>query len=313
MRIPKVLIQLMIGLAVLLWLLQLADSTKVLANMSTVDPFYLTAAAVAFITASTMIALALFVFLKKIGVKTRISDAILASFSGQLLSDITPARSGYFLTSFILNKMDGTPNKSGMASVVITGAMNFFVKAALSLIALAYFVRVLPLSPVIVNALLAGISLLAAGGIGLLTLLWGKRLPKIFEKLKKLPIFGKAVGWIVDALNNLQEEAGKTHGSLMLIALLILFSIVANSAALYFISEALGSGSPTFLDFILIVPLVSAFNFIPVTIAGLGIQETSYVILLVLLGTPLEKAVAFTLINRLLFTATRYHRAYPPI
>ncbi|HIE18260.1 TPA: hypothetical protein EYP75_00895, partial [Candidatus Bathyarchaeota archaeon] len=159
MRIPKVLIQLMIGLAVLLWLLQLADSTKVLANMSTVDPFYLTAAAVAFITASTMIALALFVFLKKIGVKTRISDAILASFSGQLLSDITPARSGYFLTSFILNKMDGTPNKSGMASVVITDAMNFFVKAALSLIALAYFVRVLPLSPVIVNALLAGISL----------------------------------------------------------------------------------------------------------------------------------------------------------
>jgi len=304
MRIPKVLIQLMIGLAVLLWLLQLADATKVLTSISTVDPLYLAAATVAFIAASTMIALALFVSLKRIGAKTRISDAILASFSGQLLSDVTPARSGYFLTSFILNRMDGTPNKSGMACVVTTGAMNFFVKAALSLIALAYFVRVLPLNPTIVNALLAGISLLAAGGIGLLMLLWGKRLPRIFDNLKKLPVFGKAVGRIVDALNNLQEEAEKVNGSLGLIAFLVLLSILANSTALYFISEALGSGSPILLDFMLIVPLVSAFNFVPVTIAGLGIQETSYVVLLVLLGTPLEKAVAFTLINRLLFTAT---------
>jgi len=304
MQKSRTFIQFAIGAAILLWLLQLADATKVLATISTVNPLYLAAAALGFITASTMIALALFVSLKRIGVKTRISDAILASFGGQLLSDITPARSGYFLTSFILNKMDGTPNTSGMAGVVTTGAMNFFVKAALSLIALTYFMRILPISPVIVNGLLAGILLLAAGGFGLLMLLWGRRLPRIFEKLKKLPLFGKAVDRIVEALNDLQEEARNIHGSLVLIALLVILSIVANSAALYFISEALGSGSPTFLDFLLIVPLVSASNFVPVTIAGLGIQETSYVILLALLGTPLEKAVAFTLINRLLFTAT---------
>jgi len=304
MRASRTFIQLAIGAAILLWLLQLADATKVLASISTANPFYLAAATLAFITASTMIAFALFVSLKKIGVKTRISNAVLASFSGQLLSDVTPARSGYFLTSFILNKMDGTPNKSGMASVVTTGAMNFFVKAVLSLIALTYFVRVLPLSPVTVNSLLGGISLLAAGGIGLFALLWGKRLPGIFEKLDKLPIVGKIIGRIVEALNNFQEEARKARGSLILIALLVLLSIMANSTALYFISESLGSGSPTLLDFILIVPLVSAFNFIPVTIAGLGIQETGYVILLALLGTPLEKAVAFTLINRFLFTST---------
>jgi len=129
MRIPIGFIQLVIGTAVLLWLLQLADATKVLTSISTANSLYIFAAAIAFVTASTMVALALFVSLKRIGVKTRMSDAILASFGGQLLSDITPARSGYFLTSFILNKMDGTPNKSGMACVVTAGAMNFFVKA----------------------------------------------------------------------------------------------------------------------------------------------------------------------------------------
>jgi len=67
-----------------------------------------------------------------------------------------------------------------MTCVVITGAMNFLVKATLSLIALAYFVRVLPLDPTIANGLLAGISLLVAGGIGLLILLWGETLTRDF-------------------------------------------------------------------------------------------------------------------------------------
>jgi len=304
MRIPRGFIQLVIGIAVLLWLLQLADATKVLTSISTANSICVFAAAISFITASTMVALALFVSLKRIGIKIQMSDAILASFGGQLLSDITPARSGYFLTSFILNKMDGIPNKSGMACVVTTGAMNFLVKSALSLISLAYFVRVLPISSIIVNSLMAGISILAAGGIGLLTLLWGKRLPRFFEKFEKIPVAGNLINRIVDSLNNLQEEAKKARGSLILVAFLILLSIISNSIALYFISESLELGSPTLLDFMLITPLVSAFNFVPITVAGLGIQETSYVILLGLLGVSTEKAVAFTLVNRLLFTAT---------
>ncbi|RLI10967.1 hypothetical protein DRO35_05795 [Candidatus Bathyarchaeota archaeon] len=49
MRIPKVLIQLMIGLAILLWLLQLADATNVLTSISMVDPLYLAVATIAFL------------------------------------------------------------------------------------------------------------------------------------------------------------------------------------------------------------------------------------------------------------------------
>jgi hypothetical protein len=228
----------------------------------------------------------------------------MASFGGQLLSDVTPARSGYFLTPFILNKMDNTPIKSGTAGVVATGAINFFVKAALSIIALAYFVRILPLKPVIVNTLLVGISLLIAGGLGLLMLILGKRIPRLVERLKKLPVLGKAVGRIVEALNHLQEEGKKVRGSLTQIALLILLSVVVNATALYLVSSALWRGSPSLLDFILIVPLASALMYVPITIAGLGVQEGGYVTLLTLLGAPFEEAIAFTLIVRLLFTGT---------
>ena len=107
MRKSRVLIQFTISIAILTWLLQLADATKVSASISALDSLYLAVAALIFITASTMIALTLFVPLKKIDVKTRTSNAIPASFPTQLLSDTTPARSECFFASFILNKMDG--------------------------------------------------------------------------------------------------------------------------------------------------------------------------------------------------------------
>jgi hypothetical protein len=53
----------------------------------------------------------------------------------------------------------------------------------------------------------------------------------------------------------------------------------------------------------------SALTYVPITIAGLGVQETGYVILLsLLLGLPISvvdpRLLAFALITRALFTGT---------
>jgi uncharacterized protein (TIRG00374 family) len=228
----------------------------------------------------------------------------MTSFAGQLLSDVTPARSGYFLTPFILNKMDGTPVESGMASVVATGVANFFVKAVLSLIALLYFISFLPLDPTILSALLVSISLVIAGGLGLSLLIWGRHLPKPVEKLARIPLLGGIVSKVVKVLNKLQEEGRKVRRSFMQITLLTLLSVVANAAALYTISISLWHTSPSFHNFILMVSLASVLIYIPITIAGLGVQEGCYVMFLTLLGMPLEEAIAFALIVRVLFTGT---------
>jgi len=300
----KSLIQLSIGIAILLWLIQLAEAAEILGDILTANSVYLTIASLAFITASTMIGLALYVFLKKMGINPSIKNTILASFSGQLLSDITPARSGYFLTGLILNRIDGTPVESAMAGVVATGAVNFLVKAGFSIMSLAYFVKILPLDSAVINALLFGIALLVAGGIGLLAVMWGNRLTSLLTKLRRVPFLKGVIRDIMDILNKLQEEARRSSRPLMLVALLVFLSIIANAAALLFIFKSIQQSPPTFLVFVLIVPLISAFNFIPITIAGLGIQEASYVFFWTLLGISLDKAVSFTLINRLLFTAT---------
>jgi uncharacterized membrane protein YbhN (UPF0104 family) len=88
------------------------------------------------------------------------------------------------------------------------------------------------------------------------------------------------------------------------VSLLILLSVVANAVALQFISDGLGFRSPSLIEFIFIATLVSFLMYTPFTIAGLGIQETGYVLLLTFLGMPLETAVAFALLTRALFTGT---------
>ena len=303
LKVLRPLAQVGVGVAIILWLLQLADASKVLATILSLNPVYVVLASIFFIIASIMVALALYVALKRSGLRPSLRNVVMASFGGQLLSDVTPARSGYFLTPFILNKLDDTPIKSGMAGVVVTGAANFFVKATLSLVALAYFTRLLPLDPMIVNALLVGISLLIAGGLGLSMLMWWRRLPRLVERLGKLPALGRAMSKIVEMLDRLQEER-EVGGSFAHVTLLMLLSVVANATALYFISTALWSGSPSLLDFVFMASLAGALMYVPITIAGLGLQEGGYVALATLLGMPLREAVAFALIARLLFTGT---------
>jgi len=302
MRYVKLLAQIGIGLVIMLWLLQLADISIVFSIILSLNPMHIVLASGFFIVASVMVGAALYAALKCLGLSPSLRKVVMASFGGQLLSDVTPARSGYFVTPFILNKMGNIPMESGMAGVVAMGAVNFFVKAVLSLVALAYFVRFLPLNPEIVNALLIGISILIVGGIGLSMVIWGRRLLRLFEKLAKLPVLGRVMGRVIEALNRLQGQ--KVKGSLTYVTLLMVLSIAANATALYIISTALWYGSYSFIDFLLIVPLVSALMYTPITIAGLGMQEGGYVLFLTLLGMPIQEAIAFALIARLLFTGT---------
>lgn len=303
-KLQRVIIQLLISGVILAWLLNLSDATKVWESILTVNPTYMLVAIFALIIGSMMIAFALYISLRNMGLKTQLKDAILASFGGQLLSDVTPARSGYFLTPFLLQKIDGTPVELSMTSVVTTGAMNFLVKAGLSLIALLYFVKALSLDPTLINALLIGISLLIVCGIGLMVLMLGRRISNVFKIIKKAPLLGKAMGQVVDVLNSIQDEAHRAKEAFALVGLFIFMSIFFNAVAMNFISEGLSLGPLTILDFLLIVPLISAFGFVPMTAAGLGVQEAGYVMLLTLSGTRLENATAFALIVRLLAIAT---------
>ena len=305
----KIIIQVIIGVAIILWLLQLANLADVYAVILQVKPLNLVAAVVSFITASTFVALALCTTLRRSNPVIPVRKIVMASFAGQLLSDVTPVRSGYFLTPIFINKLAGFPVEQGVTGVLATGGINAFVKAVVCLIGLGYFASYLPLPAEIINALLIGIMVLVIAGVFFMLLMWEKRLSKLVEKFERLPIIGKGFSKFAEIFGNVQTEGKRIKGSLAIVAALILLSIIANAAALSLIFSGIWRSSLSLLDFFFLASLASVLTYVPITIAGLGVQEAGYVLLLqLMLGIPLStidaRLVAFALITRVLFTGT---------
>ena len=305
----KIIIQVIVGVAILLWLLQLANSSEVFASILQFNPVNLIGAVAFFITASTFVALALCTTLRRSNPNAPLRKMLMASFAGQLLSDVTPVRSGYFLTPVFLNQLASVPVEQGMTGVLATGGINSIVKVTICLVGIGYFASYLALPPEITNALLVGIAVLLIAGVFLLMLMWDKRLSKLVAKLEKIPLIGKRLNKFTEIFSNVQKEGRKIRYSLIFVAALILLSILANATALYFIFNGLWYPSLHLLDFFFIAAFASVLTYVPITIAGLGVQEAGYVLLLqVLLGLPLSvinpNFVAFALITRALFTGT---------
>jgi uncharacterized membrane protein YbhN (UPF0104 family) len=175
-----------------------------------------------------------------------------------------------------------------------------------------YLASFLPLNAEIINALIVGVSVLLIAGVFLLLLMWEKRLSRLIARFERLPLVGKTLCKFAEMLNNIQEQGRKIKRSLIGVAVLVLLSVLGNATALYLIFNGLWGSSPlSLIDFFFLASVASALTYVPITIAGLGVQEVGYVILLsLLLGIPINpshiepKLMAFALIARALFTGT---------
>nr|MDO8045595.1 lysylphosphatidylglycerol synthase transmembrane domain-containing protein [Candidatus Baldrarchaeota archaeon] len=307
----RIIVQLIVGAAILLWLLHFADAGNVLGAILQINPLDLVAAAFFFIIASTFVGLALYIPIRKSSPKASLRKVITASFAGQLISDVTPVRSGYFITPIFLNELANVPVEQGMVGVLTTAGVNSLVKVLLCIIGLGYFASFLQLPVEVVNTLIVGITTLFIGGVFLLLLMWEKRIVWLFKKLNKLPLIGKSSFKLVEAIKSIQENGKNSKHSVVFVAFLIFFSVLGNAAALYILFNGIRCSSLSIIDFLFIASISSTLTYVPITIAGLGVQEVGYVILLsLLLKIPISpnsinsSLVAFALIVRALFTGT---------
>jgi uncharacterized membrane protein YbhN (UPF0104 family) len=305
----RVIIQLIIGIAIMLWLLQIANSGEVFASILQFSLGSLIGATAFFITASTFVALALCTTLRNSNPNVPLKKMMMASYAGQLLSDVTPVRSGYFMTPIFLSQLANIPVAQGMSGVLATGGVNSMVKVVICIAGLGYFARYLSFPAEITNALFIGILVLLSAGVLLFLFMWNRRFSKIVAKFEKIPLIGKRIGKMIGLFGNVQQEGRKIRKSLIFVGILIFLSVLANGAALYLIFNGVSYNSLSLLDFFFIASFASVLTYVPVTIAGLGVQEAGYVLLLnLLLGLPLTAVnpqfIAFALIARALFTGT---------
>jgi uncharacterized protein (TIRG00374 family) len=252
--------------------------------------------------------------LAKNGVKTVFGKTLLAQYAGMLTSDVTPGRSGYILTPVYLRDQD-VPTSKGLSSVLGIQTFEFLIKVAGGIGAVVLLVTTVPASTwdaVFHNVQIAGvnaglliailgISLMMAGAIILAAFTWSQRAISLFDRIANWRFLKRFTGGLMGRLEEYKESAGSTKRAIPEIVLLTMACWIIKGFEWWFLGYAIGISHLTFawwLAFFLIHPLVTALAFIPITPAGIGVQEFGIVGILGLLGVPAALAGVFALLAR---------------
>jgi uncharacterized protein (TIRG00374 family) len=291
---------------VLLWYVGIGD---LYAALSTIKAEYLALAFLMYFGINVLFAFRLQRVLAKDNVKTSFGKTLLAQYAGMLTSDVTPGRAGYILTPVYLRDQNVPASKS-LSTILGIQTIEFLIKVAGGIGAVIYLVKYVPTTtwtemfPQTIAGINAGI-LIAGLGIGLMllgaTLLalftWSKKALNIFTKIANIRFLKRFTGGTMNKLEDYKESAHNTQNALPEILALTLACWILKGFEWWFLGLALGINVP-WIAFFLIHPLVTALAFVPITPAGIGVQEFGIVGILGLLGIPIGTAGAFALIAR---------------
>ncbi|MGD6851067.1 MAG: lysylphosphatidylglycerol synthase transmembrane domain-containing protein [Candidatus Bathyarchaeia archaeon] len=304
-------IQVAVSILFLYLLFRNVDLAQAQQILTTTNLPLLAVTVVFFLLSSFAIGIGLQSALKATDAAPPFRTTMLANFGGQLLSDVTPAKSGYFATPVLLNQLKAVPIEKGLMSVMAVGAGNFFVKAIISSIALLYFLYRIPatvMDSTITNALIVGIVILLVCGVGLTVLVWTNYLSGVMQKLCRLPLIGQVIKKLQEIRTLFSKDKAAMRKSLGTIVVSVLGSVVFSGISLFLLAQAIGMTEPTLVDFLFMGPLTAAFMYVPITFAGLGLQEAAYVFLLTGISVQptliLPFAVTFALLVRLIAVTT---------
>ena len=297
-------IQVLLGVAMLAVLLYFADIGKVVSAISQADILYLAMATFAFISASVVVGYSLYVLLERMGYSPSALRTVLVSIAGQLVSDITPARTGYFVTPLIMSGQLGVTLEDGMAAIVFTGAVQAFASVVLGAIAILYFSRLIASGLEVVLLAVIGLVPVALMGLGLFSLIHHSWLNWLLHSIREVPFVKPRLEQIRQAISTFQKSGRRATSAAVQVIFFLLVAQGLNSVALYLLSLSVGIHGLTVFDCVMTYSIAGFTMYAFLTVAGLGVQESMYVILLGLLKASVEKATAVAMMARFFFTVT---------
>jgi uncharacterized protein (TIRG00374 family) len=263
---------------------------------------YFALAFLAYFGINLIFAVRLMRVLKREGVKTFFGKTLLAQYAGMLTSDVTPGRSGYFLTPVYLRDQD-VPTSVSLSAILGIQTIEFLFKAfggVLALIFLVETVNLLATNTTLFILSAVGVALMLVGAIFLAALSWSKRVITLFNRIANSRFLRRFTGGLIGRIEEYKQSAQRTRKAIPEIALLTLICWALKGFEWYFLGLALGITQIGWLGFFLLHPLVTALGFVPLTPSGIGFQEGAIVAVFTILGMSLPQAVAFALISRVL-------------
>jgi uncharacterized protein (TIRG00374 family) len=297
-------IQVLVGGLMLALLLYFADLASVMRLIFRADLGYVFMAALTFIIASVFVGYSLFILLERMGYSPSAFKTVMVSIAGQLISDLTPARTGYFVTPVLLGGELGVSFEDGMAAIVFTGAVQSFSSVVIGSIAIIYFSSFIGSGLELIALLAFGLLPVALMGFALVSVIHHTWLTRLIEHIRNVQFIKPRIKQVRQAIAAFQKSGRRATGAAVQVGFFLLVAQVLNSVALYLLALSIGVMQVNPFGFVMTYAIAGFSMYAFVTVAGLGVQESMYALLLGLMGVVLDKATAIAVLARFFFTIT---------
>jgi uncharacterized protein (TIRG00374 family) len=148
-------------------------------------------------------------------------------------------------------------------------------------------------------ALLVGTIFLFIVAILLGIIVWSEKAEGLVQKLCKIPLIGKILTKLMPKFSDFQEKGQKIKPVIPHVIGFTVVSWLLKGLQWYLIALSLNITGISYFGFVMIHPLLTALSFVPITPAGLGLQESGIVIIFTLVfGQEPASSSAFSILAR---------------
>lgn len=259
---------------------------------------YILLAALAYLALNAVMAQRIRTLLSAMGKDIGLGSALKADFGGMLTSDFTPARSGYFLTAFLISSEHNINLEKTMLAIFGPQLFEFLLKAVCSALLFVLIIHFFPVFNGQELLVFVSIALIIIGIGFFVALLFHPTLLERFSFLKIGPF--RKLFYLFHLMRSSSSVMIKEWSA---VALLTLGAWILKAIEWYFIARAIGF---TVIDplwdfgfFLLFHPFVTFIHFLPLpTLAGAGTGEAAGSAILFLFGIPLDIGISFGFLAR---------------
>jgi len=279
-------------MVIIVFILRKLDISEVLAVIKETDTLYFILAGMSYFSLNIVLATRLRYLLTRIGYRIKFPAVFLSHMGGMMVGDITPGRSGYFLTPPILKKNAGTPITDGMACIFAPQGIEFVLKVAGAIAAIFYISTLAGISKDLLTSAWLGAIILLIVGVLMLVISWRDETVSL-KFVRKLPFFNR----FTENIAFFKERSIQIKESLNAILLLTVLGWIFAALQWFYLGKALGI-ELSFFVFFLLHPLLSMLTFVPLSPAGLGVLEGGAILVFSLFSVTPETAMAFSVLVR---------------
>src|SRR4030067_3358911 len=251
MKKSSIIVQIIIGIAIISFILNKLDLADVVSTLKRTKPQFFILACISYVFLNIVLASRLRYLLSRIGYRFKFIDVFFSHMGGMMIGDITPGRSGYFLTPSLLKKKVGSKVTDCIACIFAPQGIEFILKVGGAVAAILYISTFPGISnDILISASIGAAFLLVMGILMLIIAFRDEKLTSSF--LGRLPFFKNYT-------TNLSSFKERNIGIKENFNAILLFTIIGwVFAALhwYFLAKALGL-ELSYFDLFLLHPLLT--------------------------------------------------------